>query len=93
MRLRLRSCWKGIEVNLGVFSTSGGTLLNEGCIPTKALRRAAEVYEDIRRAGEFGVSMPDGFNPGSDMKKAVERKDAVVDQLRGGIEFLMQVTS
>ena len=81
---------KGIEVNLVSLGPLGGTCLNEGCIPTKALCRAAEVYEDIRRAGEFGVSMPDGFNPGFDMKKAVERKDAVVDQLRGGIEFLMK---
>ena len=65
----------------------GGTCLNEGCIPTKSLCRNAEVLEDLRRAEEFGIGNASWT---FDFAKAVECKNAVIDQLKGGVEFLLK---
>lgn len=91
---------KGVEVTLVSEGPVGGTCLNEGCIPTKTLWKSASLLEDIRRCGEFGVSMPgaDGTTEGSCVEKAAcinlaaaqQRKNEVCDQLRGGIEFLLK---
>ena len=80
---------KGIEVNIISDGPLGGTCLNEGCIPTKSLCRNAEVLEDVRKSSLFGILS----NPADvtfDMSKAVERKDAVVAQLRDGIGLLLK---
>ncbi len=65
----------------------GGTCTLRGCIPTKALLHTAEVLDDIRRAGEFGVESPD---PRLDVLKAQAYKRGVVDKNSKGIEFLMK---
>ena len=65
----------------------GGTCLNVGCIPTKALLSAVEVIEHVRRAEEFGVKVADYS---VDFAKISERKDKVVEQLRKGVEFLLK---
>ncbi|PRR77269.1 Dihydrolipoyl dehydrogenase [Clostridium liquoris] len=64
----------------------GGTCLNRGCIPTKALVRSAEVYNNIKEAESFGISIE---NPSVDMTKVIERKNKIVDNLVGGIEYLL----
>jgi dihydrolipoamide dehydrogenase len=66
----------------------GGICLNWGCIPTKALLRAAEVLETCRRAGEFGIRIegPVGF----DFAAIMERSRKVVDAQERGIEFLFR---
>lgn len=84
----------GIETYLISEGPLGGTCLNEGCIPTKALCRNAELIEDVRKAEKFGVSFagqPDGA-PAIvfDIQKAMERKNEVVDQLRGGIGMILK---
>lgn len=63
----------------------GGTCLNRGCIPTKALLHAAEVYETVNEADIFGVQTSTAK---LDFKKTVAFKDAKVSQLRSGIEML-----
>lgn len=42
----------------------GGDCLNVGCVPSKALIRAARAYADVRHAGEYGVTVPDGARIG-----------------------------
>jgi dihydrolipoamide dehydrogenase len=64
----------------------GGTCLNEGCIPTKAFCKNAEVLDGLREAEAFGVT---GLSYGFDFKAVAERKNAVVEQLRGGVEGLL----
>lgn len=59
----------------------GGTCLNRGCIPTKTMIASAQLAQDIRRAGEFGVHSSD---PTVDLAAVVDRKDAVVDSIRSG---------
>lgn len=78
---------KGIEVTLVSAGPVGGTCLNEGCIPTKALLRSAEVFETVKEAASYGV---EAGECALDFAKAMERKDAVVDQLRSGVEFLLK---
>lgn len=65
----------------------GGTCLNRGCIPTKALSRSAEVALLMRRAAEFGVRASD---ISLDYATAAARKDTVVDTLRQGVEIELQ---
>lgn len=65
----------------------GGTCTNWGCIPTKALLRTAELISDIRRADEFGLTVP---KPGYDLRKLTERMDRIVSRLVQGIEYLLK---
>ncbi|MBT3237912.1 MAG: dihydrolipoyl dehydrogenase [Rhodospirillaceae bacterium] len=65
----------------------GGICLNWGCIPTKALLRSAEVYENIKHAEAYGVS---AGKPGFDLKKIVERSRSVANQLNGGVGHLLK---
>lgn len=63
----------------------GGTCLNRGCIPTKALYASAHLIEKIRKADEFGVQISDYK---LSFSKAVERKNKVVQDLVDGIGAL-----
>jgi len=62
----------------------GGTCLNWGCIPTKALFYVAEKIEEIKNSGIFGINSE--FK-GLDFEKAMERKDQVVSAQRQGIAY------
>jgi dihydrolipoamide dehydrogenase len=64
----------------------GGTCLNRGCIPSKALIAGAEVLHRIREAQEFGIVIGD---VNFDYSKMVDRKDQVVKRVRKGLESLM----
>jgi len=50
----------GAKVALIERELMGGDCLNVGCVPSKALLRAARAYADVRDAGQFGVMVPDG---------------------------------
>src|SRR3979411_1864874 len=65
----------------------GGTCLNWGCIPTKALIQSAEVLQAVRRAGEFGVRVGE---PGIDWPAMQARKDGVVGGMRRGVQQLLK---
>ena len=77
---------RGVEVVLIESCHVGGTCLNEGCIPTKAFCKNAEVLDGLREAEAFGVT---GLTYGFDFKAVAARKNAVVEQLRGGVEGLL----
>ena len=77
---------RGVEVTLVEAGPVGGTCLNEGCIPTKAFCKNAEVLDGLREAAAFGVT---DLSYGFDFKTVVDRKNAVVEQLRGGVEGLL----
>ncbi|WP_273325637.1 dihydrolipoyl dehydrogenase [Vallitalea guaymasensis] len=65
----------------------GGTCLNYGCIPTKAIVRSSEVYRELKEADKFGLHAD---NISVDMKKVIDRKSDIVNQLVGGIEYLLE---
>jgi dihydrolipoamide dehydrogenase len=69
-------------------STLGGTCLNIGCIPSKALLHASELYEDMtHHAAEMGV-VATGVS--FDLAKMMAHKDKSVDGLTKGVEFLFR---
>lgn len=78
---------RGVDVTLIESSRPGGTCLNEGCIPTKAFCRSAEILEEMKVAPAFGVS-PE-MSAGFDFVTAAARKNAVVGQLREGLSSML----
>ncbi|MBR5699497.1 MAG: dihydrolipoyl dehydrogenase [Bacteroidales bacterium] len=82
----LKAAERGLEVTLISAGPLGGTCLNEGCIPTKALRRSAEVADLVADAAGYGIQ---ATALGLDLAQIMARKEEIVTQLRGGIEFLL----
>jgi len=76
----------GARVVLVEKDAVGGTCLNRGCIPTKAMVRSAEVFNHLKKAEEFGCHAE---NVNIDLKKVIERKDGIVNQLVQGIHYLL----
>ena len=77
---------RGVEVILIEAGHVGGTCLNEGCIPTKTFCKNAEVLDTLRESSVFGVT---DLSYTFDFCAVRQRKDAVVEQLRGGVESLL----
>ena len=77
---------RGVEVVLIESGPVGGTCLNEGCIPTKAFCKNAEVVESLRNAETFGVK---DLSYDFDSSAVTVRKNSVVEQLRAGVEGLL----
>lgn len=73
---------RGLSVTLFERENLGGTCLNRGCIPTKALHKSAEVVDTIRDASRFGVEV-DGYH--TDFAVAHRRAQEVILQLRQGV--------
>ena len=70
------------------YSTFGGTCLNVGCIPSKALLDSSEHYHNAaHHFGEHGINLS---NLGIDMKQMIARKDDVIAQNVAGIAFLFK---
>ena len=68
--------------------TLGGTCLNVGCIPSKALLASSEEYEKVRgHLGEHGIAA-EGVT--LDLAKMLARKDAIVAKMTKGVEFLFR---
>ena len=76
----------GLSVAIVERDQMGGTCLNRGCIPTKALCRNAEVINLMREAELWGLKTGEMT---FDYAPVFERKEAVVKQLREGVEMLM----
>src|SRR5438552_1475027 len=66
----------------------GGTCLNVGCIPSKAMLHIAEVLHNMSSLGELGINLPQP--PTFDMKQAVVFKDKVVKRMTSGVGTLMK---
>ena len=83
----IRAAQLGIKTAIIEKQDVGGTCLNRGCIPTKALLHASEIYHQARNALELGLDIQVG---GYDMGRLHDRKEKVVLQLRGGVEQLLK---
>lgn len=83
----LRAATLGAKVAVVEFSKVGGTCLNRGCIPSKALLHSADLYDQVKNAAEFGVITEP---PKADLPAMVKRMDGVVAQLVKGIELLFK---
>lgn len=69
------------------YSTLGGTCLNVGCIPSKALLSSSHHYSEIAHFAEHGIEVSGEVKV--NLEKMIARKQAVVDQTSGGVKFLM----
>ncbi|MDP2682603.1 MAG: dihydrolipoyl dehydrogenase [Deltaproteobacteria bacterium] len=83
----IRAAQMGAKVALIEKDALGGTCLNRGCIPTKALYYSAKTIATVKKAAEFGVNTGE---VAFDIAKAVERKDDVVKKLVGGVGQLLK---
>ncbi|HEY3366586.1 MAG TPA: dihydrolipoyl dehydrogenase [Symbiobacteriaceae bacterium] len=82
----IRAAQLGGRVALVEEGALGGTCLNRGCIPTKALLESARRYSEIREAAQFGINVS-GVT--LDFAKVVARQRQVVSALRNGVGGLL----
>ncbi|MGH2720688.1 MAG: dihydrolipoyl dehydrogenase [Actinomycetota bacterium] len=83
----LRAAQLGLSVTMVESDKVGGTCLHRGCIPTKALLHAAELVEEIRGAGNFGVLVG---SPEVDAGKVLSYQDSVVTKLYKGLQGVLK---
>ncbi|NQT29019.1 MAG: dihydrolipoyl dehydrogenase [Candidatus Saganbacteria bacterium] len=83
----IRASQLGAKVCLIEKDKIGGTCLNRGCIPTKAIIASTNLYEKIKKAESFGVSCG---TPAIDLNKVIERKNKIVEKITKGVEFLLK---
>jgi dihydrolipoamide dehydrogenase len=82
----IRAAQLGLRTAVVEKDELGGTCLNWGCIPTKAWIVSAHLFEQIRRAREFGIEVSE---PKVNWGWLLERKNKVVRQLTGGVKTLL----
>ena len=86
--LAARLSGAGMRVAVVERSRFGGTCVNDGCTPTKAMVASAYAAQLARRAVEYGVVI--GGAPAVDMRRVKARKDAIVSRSREGVEKWME---
>ena len=83
----IRAAQLGLKIAIVEREHLGGICLNWGCIPTKALLRASELYHTMRQASEFGLVAD---NVRFELTKIVERSRKVAARLSNGVAYLMK---
>jgi dihydrolipoamide dehydrogenase len=83
----IRAAQLGMKTAIIERELLGGICLNWGCIPTKALLKSGELYEQLGHLGDYGLSIQ---GRSYDFDKVVQRSRGVAKQLSGGIAFLMK---
>ena len=86
----IRAGQLGVDTIIVEATADGGTCLNVGCIPSKALIHVANEYE---KANHFAAGSPIGIEvsaPAIDLKKTVSWKDGIVSRLTGGVGALLK---
>src|ERR1700680_3339639 len=84
----IRAAQLGAKVAIVEKQYLGGTCLNVGCIPSKAMLHIAEVMHSMSSLAELGINLPQ--LPTFDMKQGVVFKDKVVKRMTGGVGVLMK---
>ena len=84
----IKAAMLGADVTVIEKRRVGGTCLNVGCIPTKALLASSSMLNNIKEAKSFGINIDGGIN--IDFSSIMSRKDKIVNQLINGIEFLFE---
>ncbi|WP_099188594.1 dihydrolipoyl dehydrogenase [Tepidibacter mesophilus] len=84
----IKASMMGADVTLIEKRRVGGTCLNVGCIPTKALLACSEMLMNVRESKSYGINIDGTIN--ADFESMMNRKDKIVEQLVKGIEFLFE---
>ncbi len=82
----IRASQLGLKVAIIEKENLGGVCLNWGCIPTKALLKSAQVYQDILHAKEYGIEA----SGSADFPAVIKRSRGVADKMSKGVQFLMR---
>jgi len=77
----------GLKVALIEKDKLGGTCLNRGCIPTKALIQSAKIYSLTKKFAKFGIQVD---NPQINFPEIQKRKKELVSQLYNGMQFILR---
>lgn len=83
----IRASQLGMKVAVVERAELGGICLNWGCIPTKALLKSANVFEYIKHASDYGISVK---GADADFGGIVKRSRGVADKMSNGVTFLMK---
>jgi len=84
----IRAAQLGLKTAVVEKSELGGVCLNWGCIPTKALLKSAQVYNYLKHAADYGITMEGTANP--DLPAMVKRSRDVAEGMSKGIQFLLK---
>ena len=82
----IRAAQLGFKTAIVEKENLGGVCLNWGCIPTKALLKSAQVYQDILHAKDFGIEATGT----PDFAAVIKRSRGVSDKMTKGVQFLMK---
>jgi dihydrolipoamide dehydrogenase len=82
----IRASQLGLKTAIVEKESLGGICLNWGCIPTKALLKSAQVFEDIKHAKEYGIEATGQ----ADFGAIIKRSRGVADKMSKGVQFLMK---
>lgn len=83
----IRASQLGFKTAIVEKESLGGVCLNWGCIPTKALLKSAQVFEYLKHAEDYGLSVKDAKH---DFDAVVKRSRGVADGMSNGVKFLMK---
>ncbi|MBN2213006.1 MAG: dihydrolipoyl dehydrogenase [Bacteroidales bacterium] len=84
----IRAARLGMKAGIVERSELGGICLNWGCIPTKSLLKSAQVFDYIKHAGEYGISV--SGNPVPDFPAMIRRSREVAGAMSKGVQFLLK---
>lgn len=82
----IRASQLGFKTAIIEKESLGGICLNWGCIPTKALLKSAQVFEDIKHAKDYGIEASGTPN----FEAVIKRSRGVADKMSKGVQFLMR---
>ena len=82
----IRASQLGLKTAIIEKESLGGICLNWGCIPTKALLKSAQVFENIQHAKDFGLDA----SGTADFGAVIKRSRGVADKMSRGVQFLMK---
>jgi len=83
----IRASQLGFKVAVIEKENLGGVCLNWGCIPTKALLKSAQVFDYLKHASDYGLTVS-SFD--KDFKAVVSRSRGIADGMSKGVQFLMK---
>jgi dihydrolipoamide dehydrogenase len=83
----IRASQLGMKVAIVEKESLGGICLNWGCIPTKALLKSAQVFEYLKHASDYGLTVKE-FD--KDFSAVIARSRSVADGMSKGVQFLMK---
>jgi len=83
----LRAAQLGLKVAVVEKEKAGGTCLNVGCIPSKALLDSTEIFSEIKENNEHGIETKEATMNWGTLQK---RREGIVNKLTSGVEFLLK---